>query len=152
MGREERTAVAINISTYLVPFFGGILIGLSALLMLLFNGRIMGISGVLGGVLNPTTRTELWRYFFFAGMIVGAILIQMVLPTAFENSISRSNLQLILAGILVGWGTRLGSGCTSGHGICGVSRLSPRSLVATGIFMAFGFLTVYLMRQWGLFS
>jgi uncharacterized membrane protein YedE/YeeE len=130
--------------------FGGLLIGLAALLMLVFNGRIMGISGIVGGVFNPTTRNQLWRYFFFAGMILGGVVLRAFMPQALENNLTRSNLHLVLAGVLVGWGTRLGSGCTSGHGICGVSRLSPRSLLATGIFMFFGILTVWVMNRWGL--
>ena len=130
--------------------FGGLLIGLAALFMLVFNGRIMGISGIVGGVFNPTTRNQLWRYFFFAGMLLGGIVLRAFMPQALENNLTRSNLHLVLAGILVGWGTRLGSGCTSGHGICGVSRLSPRSLLATGIFMFFGILTVWVMNRWGL--
>ncbi len=130
--------------------FGGLLIGLAALLMLVFNGRIMGISGIVGGVFNPTTRNQLWRYFFFAGMILGGVALRAFMPQALENNLTRSNLHLVLAGVLVGWGTRLGSGCTSGHGICGVSRLSPRSLLATGIFMFFGILTVWVMNRWEL--
>jgi uncharacterized membrane protein YedE/YeeE len=130
--------------------FGGLLIGLAALLMLVFNGRIMGISGIVGGVFNPTTKNQLWRYFFFAGMLLGGVALRVFMPQALENHLNRSNLHLVLAGILVGWGTRLGSGCTSGHGICGVSRLSPRSLLATGIFMFFGILTVWVMNRWGL--
>jgi uncharacterized membrane protein YedE/YeeE len=118
--------------------------------MLVFNGRIMGISGIIGGVFNPTTRNQLWRYFFFAGMILGGVALRAFMPQALENNLTRSNLHLVLAGVLVGWGTRLGSGCTSGHGICGVSRLSPRSLLATGIFMFFGILTVWVMNRWGL--
>jgi uncharacterized membrane protein YedE/YeeE len=130
--------------------FGGLLIGLAALLMLVFNGRILGISGIVGGVFNPTTRNQHWRYFFFAGMLLGGVVLRAFMPQALENNLTRSNLHLVLAGVLVGWGTRLGSGCTSGHGICGVSRLSPRSLLATGIFMFFGILTVWVMNRWGL--
>ncbi|MFM8270102.1 MAG: YeeE/YedE family protein [Pseudomonadota bacterium] len=133
-------------------FWGGILIGLSALFMLLFNGRIMGISGILGGFFNPSSRRQLWRYFFFAGILWGGILLKIFLPHSLDNTLSRNDIQLVLAGILVGWGTRLGNGCTSGHGICGVSRLSPRSLVATGVFMLFGILTVWIMHFWGLTS
>ena len=138
----------IHLDSLLKAFLGGLLIGLSALLMLFFNGRILGVSGILGGVLNSNTRTEPWRYFFFAGVLLGAIVLRGWVPTAFENTVDRSDLQLILAGVLVGWGTRLGSGCTSGHGICGVSRFSPRSLLATLIFMLLGFITVWGLRHW----
>jgi len=129
---------------------GGLLVGLAAILMLVFNGRIMGISGIVGGIFNPSTRSQAWRYFFFSGMLLGGLVLKWLLPQALENTLPRNNLQLVLAGVLVGWGTRLGSGCTSGHGVCGVSRLSPRSLLATGIFMLFGILTVWIMNYWGL--
>ncbi|NBV50043.1 YeeE/YedE family protein [bacterium] len=138
------------ISSFGKAFLGGLLIGLSALLMLVFNGRILGVSGILGGVLNSNSRSELWRYFFFAGMLLGGVVLRFTLPNAFENTLERSDFSLVIAGVLVGWGTRLGSGCTSGHGICGVSRLSPRSLLATVTFMLFGFATVWFFRKWGL--
>ncbi|NBT58897.1 YeeE/YedE family protein, partial [bacterium] len=80
----------------------------------------------------------------------GGLILKLFFPESLENTVVRNDLQLVLAGILVGWGTRLGSGCTSGHGICGVSRLSPRSLIATGVFMAFGILTVWCLNRWGL--
>ncbi|NBX76329.1 MAG: YeeE/YedE family protein [Proteobacteria bacterium] len=131
-------------------FLGGVLIGSAAILMLVLNGRIMGISGIVGGAFNSSTRAQSWRYFFFGGMILGGLVLRVFHPQSLENTLSRSNLHLILAGFLVGWGTRLGSGCTSGHGICGVSRISPRSLLATGIFMFFGILTVWVMNRWGL--
>lgn len=138
------------ISSFGKAFLGGLLIGLSALLMLFFNGRILGVSGILGGILNSNTRSELWRYFFFAGMLLGGVALRFILPDAFENNLERSDFLLVTAGVLVGWGTRLGSGCTSGHGICGVSRLSPRSLLATVTFMLLGFITVWFLRRWGL--
>jgi len=138
------------ISSYGNAFLGGLLIGLSALFLLVFNGRIMGISGILGGILNSNSRAEVWRYFFFAGMLLGGVVLQLTLPNAFENTLERSDFLLVIAGVLVGWGTRLGSGCTSGHGICGFSRLSPRSLLATGTFMLLGFATVWFFRTWGL--
>lgn len=137
---------------YFMAFSGGSLIGIAALSMLYFNGRIMGVSGILGGVLNRKTFKEAWRYFFLGGVLIGGIFISKAIPFSLENTLSRNPLELILAGALVGWGTRLGSGCTSGHGICGVSRLSPRSLIATGTFMALGFLTVWMMRELGVFS
>lgn len=138
------------ISSFGTAFLGGLLIGLSALLMLFFNGRILGVSGILGGILNPNTRSELWRYLFFSGILLGGVILQLVLPNAFENTLERSDFLLVVGGVLVGWGTRLGSGCTSGHGICGVSRFSPRSLLATMTFMLLGFITVWFLRRWGL--
>lgn len=130
-------------------FLGGILIGLAAFLMLLLNGRIMGISGILGGLFNPATQKQAWRYFFILGMFLGGLLLHLFFSKSLENTLHRNYFELILAGALVGWGTRLGNGCTSGHGVCGVSRLSPRSLIATCTFMTFGILTVWCMRKWG---
>jgi len=136
---------------YFMAFAGGTLIGFAALSMLYFNGRIMGVSGILGGILNPKTLKEAWRYFFLLGILLGGVFISKAIPFSLENTLSRNPFELLLAGALVGWGTRLGSGCTSGHGICGVSRLSPRSLLATVTFMILGFLTVWIMRKLGAF-
>lgn len=125
---------------------GGALIGLAATLFILLNGRIAGISGVIGGLLRPTKGDVFWRFSFIAGLVVAPVLFQ----AAFEQpdiEISASTLTLIAAGLLVGVGTRYGSGCTSGHGVCGLSRRSPRSLVATVAFMASGFLTVFVVRH-----
>lgn len=140
-----------QMTEYFLAFSGGTLIGLAALSMLYFNGRIMGVSGILGGLLNPKTFQEAWRYCFVLGILIGGIFISKMIPFALENTLSRNSFELVTAGILVGWGTRLGSGCTSGHGICGVSRFSVRSLAATGTFMALGFLTVWVMRKVGAF-
>ena len=125
---------------------GGALIGLAAALFLLLNGRIAGISGVLGGLFKPASGDIAWRMAFVLGM-VGAPLVYglfAVLPTP---QIEASNAALVAAGLLVGVGTRYGSGCTSGHGVCGLSRLSPRSLVATACFMGAGFATVFVTRH-----
>lgn len=125
---------------------GGILIGLAAALFVLLNGRIAGISGIVGGLLRPAKGDVLWRIAFLVGMLVAPFVwrIAAALPTL---EIAASYPVLIIAGLLVGVSTRYGSGCTSGHGVCGISRLSPRSLVATGAFMASGFFTVYLLRH-----
>ncbi len=126
---------------------GGILIGLSAALLLLFNGRIAGISGILAGLTTAKERSErLWRGAFVAGLVCGAALYAW-LNGALPLHLQSSSALLLLAGLLVGFGTRLGSGCTSGHGVCGLARRSPRSLAATGIFIASGILTVYLTRH-----
>ncbi|MGH7840412.1 MAG: YeeE/YedE family protein [Candidatus Binataceae bacterium] len=126
---------------------GGILIGLSASAMLLLDGKIAGVSGILGGVLKPLKGDTFWRVCFLAGLLAGGAILRIVLPEAFDFGIIRPFPLIVLAGLLVGFGTRLGSGCTSGHGVCGVSRLSPRSLVATTTFIATGALTVYLVNQ-----
>ena len=132
--------------TPIASLLGGMLIGLSASAMLLFDGKIAGISGILAGVLKPIKGDTLWRISFLAGLLAGGMLLRIFFPTAFDFGIIRPLPMLIVAGLLVGFGTRLGSGCTSGHGVCGVSRLSPRSLVATGTFIFTGALTVYLLN------
>ena len=125
---------------------GGALIGLSAGLFVLLNGRIAGISGVLGGLLRPSRGDIAWRAAFVAGL-VAAPLAWALFASPLQLHIDASPGMLVLAGLLVGFGTRLGSGCTSGHGVCGISRLSPRSFAATACFMAMGFLTVWLVRH-----
>ena len=125
---------------------GGALIGLAAALLLLLNGRIAGISGVLGGLLKPASGDIAWRAAFVLGL-VAAPLADGLVALAPAPLIEASNLTLIVAGLLVGVGTRYGAGCTSGHGVCGVSRLSPRSLVATACFMGAGFATVFAIRH-----
>ena len=125
---------------------GGMLIGLAAALLILFNGRIAGISGILGGLLRPRNGDLGWRIAFLAGLVGMPLLYQLwqALPPV---QIDAGTPALIVAGLLVGVGVRYGAGCTSGHGVCGLSRLSPRSLAATIAFMAAGFLTVYLLRH-----
>ena len=123
---------------------GGALIGLAAAMFLLVNGRIAGISGILGGLLVPSKGDIAWRVAFLAGMLIAptAWLLVTALP---EAQIDASYPMLVVAGLLVGVGTRYGSGCTSGHGVCGLSRLSLRSLAATLSFMTAGFVTVYVV-------
>src|SRR5690554_3359546 len=125
---------------------GGLLIGLAAASFLLLNGRIAGISGILGGLLVPARRDILWRVAFLAGL-VGTPSLWLLFSELPPIQIDAGYPALILAGLLVGIGTRYGSGCTSGHGVCGLSRLSPRSLVATLSFMATGFITVFVIRH-----
>lgn len=125
---------------------GGVLIGLAAALFIHVNGRILGISGILGGLLRPRHGDVAWRAAFLLGLVLMPLLWQSRLPLP-EVSIEAGWPVLIVAGLLVGFGTRLGSGCTSGHGVCGLSRLSPRSLVATLTFMAAGFAMVYAVRH-----
>lgn len=125
---------------------GGLLIGLAAAVLILANGRIAGISGIVGGLLNPSPGDMRWRIAFISGLIAAPILYSLftALP---QSGIDTNWLLLIVAGLLVGFGSRYGSGCTSGHGVCGISRLSPRSIVATLTFMGFGFATVYVVRH-----
>ena len=125
---------------------GGMLIGLATALFVLLNGRIAGISGVLGGLLKPVAGDVLWRAAFVGGLIVAPLVYALfaVVPAV---QIDAEYGALVLAGLLVGVGTRYGAGCTSGHGVCGLSRLSPRSLVATLVFMCAGFVTVFVMRH-----
>ena len=125
---------------------GGMLIGLAAAMFVLLNGRIAGISGVLGGLLAPARGDVLWRVAFLVG-IVGAPLAYSVFLALPAVHINAGYAALVAAGLLVGVGTRYGAGCTSGHGVCGLSRLSLRSLVATATFMGAGFITVYVLRH-----
>lgn len=126
---------------------GGILIGLSAAALLLFNGKIAGISGIVGGLLSPTQNETAWRLMFLAGLISGGLLMVQISPHALSMDVPRSATALLVAGVLVGFGTRLGNGCTSGHGVCGMSRGSARSFVATAVFMLTGMLTVYVVNH-----
>jgi uncharacterized protein len=125
---------------------GGMLIGLAAAMFALLNGRIAGISGVLGGLFKPMRGDVGWRVAFLGGM-VGAPLVYGLFSALPAVQIDASYGALIAAGLLVGVGTRYGSGCTSGHGVCGLSRLSPRSLVATATFMGAGFVMVFVLRH-----
>jgi len=125
---------------------GGVLVGLAAASFLLLNGRIAGISGILGGLLTPTVGDISWRIAFLAGLI-GAPALWALVAQLPPIEINAGYPALILAGLIVGVGTRYGSGCTSGHGVCGLSRLSPRSLVATLSFMFAGFATVFVIRH-----
>ncbi|MCL6484200.1 MULTISPECIES: YeeE/YedE family protein [Janthinobacterium] len=125
---------------------GGMLIGLAAAMFLLFNGRIAGISGILGGLLQWPTGDLAWRIAFLLGL-VGAPLVYGLFAPLPTVQVDAGAITLVAAGLLVGIGTRYGSGCTSGHGVCGLSRRSPRSLVATGAFMVAGFLTVFIVRH-----
>lgn len=125
---------------------GGLLIGLAAGMFVLLNGRIAGISGILGGLVRPAKGEFGWRAAFLLGLIVSPVVYTFV-GSVPGPRIDAGWATLIVAGLLVGLGTRYGSGCTSGHGVCGMSRLSPRSLVATLAFMASGFATVFVVRH-----
>lgn len=128
------------------PLFGGVLIAVASSIMLGGIGRIMGISGIVSGVLSIPKKDEFWRYSFFVGMLTGGYIMYNFSPQFFEYSLSADPFKLIVAGLLVGFGTRLGSGCTSGHGVCGLPRLARRSIIATITFMVAGIITVLLER------
>lgn len=125
---------------------GGALIGVASAMFVLFNGRIAGITGILGGLLRPKLRDIGWRLAFIIGLILAPLVWLWFAPLP-DIQIDASNTLLAVAGLIVGICTRYGSGCTSGHGVCGISRLSPRSMIATVAFMATGVLTVYIARH-----
>ena len=128
---------------------GGALIGLSASLLMLLNGRIAGISGIIGRALPPHQRGDIgWRLFFLTGLLLGPLSSRLVVGNSDNIRIDTPLPVLIIAGLLVGYGTSLGSGCTSGHGVCGLARLSPRSAAATLIFMFVAGITVYIVHHW----
>ena len=124
---------------------GGALIGSAASLLLAGNGRIAGVSGIVGGLLRPAEPDRAWRALFVAGLVVGGLVVRLVEPALFRMDLERSPAALLMSGLLVGLGTTLGSGCTSGHGVCGLSRGSWRSLVATVTFMATGVLAACIV-------
>lgn len=125
---------------------GGVIIGLAATMMLLFNGRVTGISGIVGGVLNRKSSDKSWRFLFITGLVLGGFFLKYLQPEVFTLISSASPVDYIVAGFLVGFGTLLGNGCTSGHGVCGISRFSTRSIVATLTFIAAGVLSVLIFR------
>lgn len=128
-------------SEWIRALAGGALIGVSATLMLAFNGRVTGISGIAGGLVVPTAGDVRWRALFVGGLLVGGLVALLTMPGSF--GVGPASLgPTMVAGLLVGVGTRVGNGCTSGHGICGISRLAPRSLAATVTFIGAGMLTV----------
>lgn len=131
----------------LMAVIGGLIIGMSSIILLAFNGRIAGISGIVAGFFEGRGEERSWRAVFLGGMLLGGVVLYLFDPTLFGASEGRSTGALIAAGLLVGYGTRLGSGCTSGHGICGLSRLSIRSLVAVLTFMFTGAVTVYIVQH-----
>ena len=128
-------------------FAGGLLIGVSAVLLLWLNGKIAGISGILGQLLPPVKGDTAWRALFLSGLVLGAVLFRLLDPAGRGIAIDASFPILVAGGLLVGFGTRLGGGCTSGHGVCGIARLSARSIVATLVFLVTAMATVTLARQ-----
>ena len=131
----------------LMPLTGGILIGIAASMMLLFSGRIAGVSGIFGGIMFQQGKERAWRLSFISGLIAGGILLYSINAEFFENTSGRGFLAVNIAGLLVGIGTRIGGGCTSGHGVCGIGRLSVRSIVATVTFVFAGMVAVVLIKS-----
>lgn len=133
--------------TPVLSLIGGVLIGLAAIALLFFHGRIAGLSGIVAGVLRPKEGDTLWRATFVLGLLAGAFLLLTVHPAAMRIHVDVSDAAVILGGLLVGLGTRIGNGCTSGHGVCGVGRVAPRSIVASVVFVGFAALTTYVVRH-----
>jgi uncharacterized protein len=135
--------------TPISSLMGGMVLGVAAAAFILVNGRILGISGILGGLINPRKNDLAWRITFILGMLSSSFVASWLLPQSLHHppQIDSGYPLVAIAGLLVGFGTRCGSGCTSGHGICGLSRFSMRSLVATLTFMSFGFVTTYCVRH-----
>ena len=134
--------------TPIVSLVGGVMIGVAALLLMLLHGRVMGISGILGGIVRPAARDDIpWRLLFVAGALLGPLAVIFLVGRPVVVVPVASGLVLPVAGFLVGLGTAIGSGCTSGHGICGLARLSMRSAAAVGMFMITAVITVYIVRH-----
>ena len=139
--------IELTFSDFLLAACGGILIGISAVLLLLFIGRIAGICGILFSLLDTHQVSKPWRWIFLFGLVLGPMLIHQIYPLPLPNAPTDNLPLLIIAGLLTGFGTKLSNGCTSGHGVCGIARLSSRSIVATITFMLFGFLSVYVLKH-----
>ena len=134
--------------TPMASLVGGVMIGVAALLLMLLHGRVMGISGILGGIVRPAARDDVpWRLLFVAGALLGPLAVIYLVGRPVDVVPVASGLVLPVAGFLVGLGTAIGSGCTSGHGICGLARLSMRSAAAVGMFMIAAVVTVYIVRH-----
>ena len=125
---------------------GGSLIGIAVSLLLLLNGKVLGVSGILGELINNPLSKNYWRLFFLLGLFISPLIYNIFYPVSL-GEITSNNLVSVLGGLLVGFGSRLGSGCTSGHGVCGVARLSLRSFIATMTFIFFGFVTVFVIQK-----
>jgi len=128
---------------------GGIILGVASAIFILINGRVLGISGILGGLMPPKVGDTTWRIAFMLGLFAAPTVFHALVPAEYITAprIEATDMMVIAAGLLVGIGTRYASGCTSGHGVCGLSRLSPRSLLATASFMSAGFVMVYVLRH-----
>lgn len=125
---------------------GGVLIGLAVSLMMLFNGRVTGISGIIGGMLKPQKSDFLWRFSFLGGLLFGGLILSLLKPDVLVQVSHARWFDYVIAGTLVGFGTLMGNGCTSGHGVCGISRFSVRSIMATVTFIMFGIVSVLIFK------
>lgn len=135
---------------WLNSLLGGVLIGIAVSGMLLLNGRITGVSGILSSAIRMSESRAQWRWAFLLGLVTGGFMLFLMRPEFFSGDLISPLWTVIAAGFLVGFGTTMGSGCTSGHGVCGVSRLSPRSLVATAVFILAGIISVAIFRYFGI--
>jgi uncharacterized protein len=131
--------------TPMTSLAGGVLVGLAAAMLLAIDGKIAGISGIVGGLLRPVARDTAWRVTFVLGLVVGGAMLHAASPETAAFTVARSSGTIVGAGLLVGFGSRLANGCTSGHGVCGISRGSPRSIVATLVFMVTGACAAYVV-------
>jgi uncharacterized membrane protein YedE/YeeE len=141
--------MSVLVAPYIGPLSGGVLVGLAAAALLLLNGRIAGISGIVGGLVHPRPGDIGWRLAFVAGLVAGGAALAVRYPEVLGAPLARPTALFVLAGLLVGAGSRLGNGCTSGHGVCGLGRGSVRSVVATVTFVASGMATVFVARLLG---
>ncbi len=139
----------MDVAQFIPPLVGGVMIGLSASLLLLFEGRVFGISGILAGVIDAKAGETSWRVGALLGLIVAGVLLAFFYPATMVLPVGDGVWRYVAAGLLVGFGTRLGGGCTSGHGVCGISRFSMRSIIATMTFILAGVLMVTLLRAVG---
>ncbi|TGL44136.1 YeeE/YedE family protein [Leptospira wolffii] len=135
---------------WVMGLVGGALIGVAVSLMLLWNGRVTGVSSIVYGVIVPLKGDIAWRWYFITGLLIGGLSLKITVPQLLSVVAPTNTWIGALAGVLVGFGAMLGGGCTSGHGVCGISRVSPRSIVATIVFMSAGMAAVAFLRQAGL--
>lgn len=136
---------------WMFSLLGGVLIGISVSLMLLWNGRVTGISGIINSAFSTSKDEATWRWFFIGGLFLGGFVLRLVKPEVFTDPLTSNQLMIAVAGLLVGFGTIMGSGCTSGHGICGLSRLSARSIIATFVFIVAGVIAVSIFKKLGVY-
>jgi uncharacterized protein len=145
--RDLRTETRVGNFTPVSGLIGGLLIGLAVALMMLLNGRIAGMSSIVGGLVTPKSGDMAWRVAFVVGLLLGALAFILAVGGQTPVDVLASPLAILMGGLLVGFGTRMGSGCTSGHGLCGIARFSRRSILATAVFFGVAMVTVFLARH-----